>query len=56
VRIINLDHTLPKDDGSVITDKEQEEYVDVLKKLAESSKISELNISSLRSLIMQYLK
>lgn len=56
VRLLNLDHTLPKDDASIVNDSEQKEYGEVLKKMSDEMKLHEINSGILNNLMLMYLK
>lgn len=56
LRLICLDHTLPKDDSAIIKESESKEYMEVLKKCAEVAKIQVLNSENIKNFILMYLK
>ena len=55
-RLLCLDHIVPKDDSALIKESEEQEYIEVIIKLAEEHFISVLDSDNLKNLILSYLK
>lgn len=56
IRLLCLDYSIPKDDYAIVKPEQELEYAQVIVKLAEEHKISEINPDNLKNLILSYLK
>lgn len=56
VRLLCLDHIVPKDDSALIKESEEQEYFSILVKVAQEHGVSDINPDIMKDLILSYLK
>ena len=56
IRLLSLDHSLPKDDSSIVDENEEKQFAEMIKKLAEESKILAITGDNLKDMLLLYLQ